>query len=169
MIAYLHRLLITVVCGLAAVSTFVSAEPVVREVHKDWTVVCDTPEQVGQEICLIVQQKNIKDSNQPILRVEVGYAVSNGEPFTIITAPLGIALQAGLTVQIDDNEPTVMQFGSCIPTGCVVGSNLSEHQVNALKFGNEAKFTLQDSRRRNVTVPVSLAGFTAALNAISPN
>ncbi len=161
-----HAALVLVV-GCALCTSAVAA-PEVRETHKDWTVICDTPKQIGKEVCLIVQQKNLRDTQKPVLRVEIGFATENGKPFAVITAPLGIALPPGLSMIVDDGESTQYKFGSCIPNGCVVGVNLTEAQLGALKKGTEANFTFKDSRGRKLTVPISLAGFTAALNAIKP-
>ena len=145
------------------------AEPQIRETHKDWTVVCDQPEQLEEEICLIVQQKNLRNSNQPVIRIEVGYSPQNGQPLllaTVSTTPLGITLPHGLEIQVDELEAIRYAFGSCIAAGCVVGINLTEEQVAEFKRGNEAKFTFQDTQGRRITVPISLAGFTAAYNAV---
>ncbi len=145
------------------------AEPEVRGTHDSWTIVCDTPEQAEQEVCLMVQQKNLKDTDQPVLRVEIGYAVQTAKPFAVITVPLGISLPPGLSMRIDDGAVTKLEFGSCIPSGCVVGVTLTDVQVSAFKRGGEITFTFQDNRRRDISVPISLWGFTAALDAVRPS
>lgn len=152
-------------CGLCISA---AADPKIRETHQDWTVICDTPEHIGKEVCLIVQQKNLRDTQKPVLRVEIGFGSENGKAFAVITAPLGIALEPGLSMIIDDGESEQYDFNSCIPTGCVVGANLSETQIDALLMGSEAQFSFKDSRGRQLTVPISLIGFTAALNSIKP-
>jgi invasion protein IalB len=69
---------------------------------------------------------------------------------------------------IDDGAVVDLPYASCIPNGCIVGVNLDDEQLAALKRGGEARFTFQDGRRRSITVPVSLQGFTAAIDSISP-
>ena len=154
--------LITLIVLCAAAS----ADPRVRETHKDWTVICDTPEQIETEVCLIVQQRNLRDSDQPVIRVEIGYAVQTGAPFAVVTAPLGVALGAGLSMQIDQGKVTRFEYGSCIPKGCIVGTGLSDADVATMKKGTEMHFTFKDNRNRDIAVPVSLSGFTAAMRAI---
>ena len=160
-----HLGLTTVLLSLCAT---LAAEPRVRESHKDWTVVCDIPDQLETEVCLIVQQRNLRDSDQPVIRVEIGYAVQTGAPFAVVTAPLGVALPAGLSMQIDDGELQRFEYGSCIPKGCVVGTGLTDSQIAALRKGKEAQFTFKNNRNRDIAVPVSLNGFTAALRSIEP-
>jgi len=145
------------------------AEPQVRGTYKDWTVVCDTPAQLGREICLIVQQKNMKGSNEPFIRVEIGYSPQNGEPLLLatISTSLGLTLAQGLEIQVDEREAVRFAFGSCIANGCVVAVNLTQEQVTSLKRGNEARFTFQDTQGRRITVPISLSGFTAAFGTVS--
>lgn len=153
---------------LLVFSTTLAAQPRVRETYQDWTVICDTPEQLETEVCLIVQQRNLRDSDQPVIRVEIGYAVQTGAPFAVVTAPLGVALSAGLSMQIDYGELSRFDYGSCIPKGCIVGTGLSDAQITAMRKGHEAQFTFKDNRNRDIAVPVSLNGFTAALRAIEP-
>ena len=145
------------------------AEPQVRGTYEDWTVVCDTPAQLRREICLIVQQKNMKDSNEPVIRVELGYSPQNGEPLLLatISMSLGLTLTHGLEIQVDESEAIRFAFGSCIANGCVVATNLTQEQITSLKRGNEARFTFQDTRGRRITVPISLSGFTAAFGTVS--
>jgi invasion protein IalB len=144
------------------------AEPEVRETHKDWTVVCDTPEQFDREICLIVQQKNMKDSNEPVIRIEIGYAPQTSDPLLLATVStsLGLTLAHGLEMQIDESEPLRFAYGSCIAAGCIVAANINDEQIASLKRGSEAHFTFQDTRGRRITVPISLSGFTAAFSAV---
>ena len=162
----MRRLCLTLI--LLSLGATLAAAPRVRETHKDWTVVCDIPDQLEVEVCLIVQQHNLRDSEQPVIRVEIGFAVQNGAPFAVITAPLGVALGAGLSLQIDDGEQTHFDYGSCIPKGCIVGTGLTEEQLAAMKKGTQAQFTFKDNRAREIAVPVSLSGFTAALRSIEP-
>ena len=149
-------------------SSVSAADPRVRETHKDWTVVCDIPAELDTEVCLIVQQRNLRDSDQPVIRVEIGFAIQTGAPFAVVTAPLGVALAAGLSMQVDDGELTRFDYGSCIPKGCIVGTGLTDAQIVSMRKGKEAQFTFKDNRNRDISVPVSLSGFTAALQSIQP-
>jgi len=162
------RIQVIVFAIFLSASTLLHGEPRVRETHKDWTVVCDVPSQLQTEVCLIVQQRNLRDSEQPIIRVEIGYAIQTGAPFAVITTPLGVALAAGLSMRIDNGETTQFDYGSCIPKGCVVGAGLTDIQITSMKTGKEAQFTFKDNHSRDIVVPVSLKGFTAALRSIAP-
>lgn len=153
---------------LLSFTTLSDGEPQVRETHKDWTVVCDVPEQLKTEVCLIVQQRNLRYTEQPIIRVEIGYALQNNAPFAVVTAPLGVALAAGLSMQIDNGETTRFDYGSCISKGCIVGTGLTNAQITSMEKGKEAQFTFKDNHNRDIAVPVSLSGFTAALRSIQP-
>ena len=143
-------------------------EPRVRETFQEWTVVCDTPEQLETEVCVIVQERQQRETERLVIRVEVGFAVQTGRPFAVITVPLGVALQAGLIMQVDDGEDTRFEFGSCIPKGCLVGTGLSQELLEIMMRGFEAQLTFRDNRGRDLTVPVSLLGFTAAIRSIQP-
>ena len=158
--------MVAAACLLLANTGPTSAEPQVREVYQDWTVVCDTRTDGGAETCIIVQQKNRKETEQLMLRIEIGVTDDSGQAVLIATAPLGVSLPFGLHMQVDEQEAVRFRFGSCLPLGCVVGANLTEQHMIDFKRGNEAKFTFQGNQTQRVTVPISLSGFTAALGAI---
>jgi len=150
---------------LSAAAGGAAAAPEVRETHRDWTVVCDAAGD-GAERCSIVQALSHRETEQMILRVEVGYLPDTRNLVAVVTVPLGVHLPPGLELRIDEGETTRHEFGSCLERGCIAGIDLSDAQLAALKAGARAHFTFRDARRQPVTVPISLAGFTAAVSTL---
>ncbi|MBS37149.1 MAG: hypothetical protein CMO26_14650 [Thiotrichales bacterium] len=142
------------------------AAPEVREVHKDWTVICEAGQDTGSN-CIIVQQKNLKNTDQLALRIEVGHSPQNGQAIMIVTTPLGVSLPPGLSMQVDDHELLKFQYGSCMSAGCVVGTNLTDEMIETFRGGQQANFTFLGGNGQEITVPISLAGYTAAYRVVS--
>ena len=54
----------------------------------------------------------------------------------------------------------------CLPNGCHTRMALVGELLKKLKTGQMAKLAFHDSQQQRITVPVSLAGFTAAFAAL---
>ena len=51
--------------------------------------------------------------------------VKTGEPFTVVTAPLDVALPTGLSMRFDDVELDHYYYGNRISNSCMVGTGLT--------------------------------------------
>jgi invasion protein IalB len=83
-----------------------------------------------------------------------------------LTLPLGVYLPTGLLLQIDDGETLKIPVEICLPNGCHTRMALIGELLKKLRAGRMAKLAFHDSQQRRITVPVSLAGFTAAFAAL---
>jgi len=132
---------------------------------KDWTVRCETPGDDKRQACYIFQNLLLKKEQQRILHVAVGYLVDD-EPAAFFTLPLGVSLPGGVSVTVDDGQPVRLRYERCDGTGCLAPLALNEELVRALKGGRWARVAFFDAGRREISVPVSLRGFTAGFNAL---
>ena len=89
----------------------------------------------------------------------------------LIVLPLGFSLSAGVFMQIDEAEPTVVPVERCVPSGCRIELILDDSSLAKLKNGTTATVIVhifdQQGERQRVGIPISLLGFTAAFNAIT--
>lgn len=138
---------------------------------KDWLVQCLKPE--GQlKRCIMVQHilaKNVEGvaENTPIAGLEVGYLPSADKPILKVGVPLGVLLPQGLAIHVDD-EPTMRApFQQCTEGGCQAFFPMNEELVTALQGGKKGKIIFQDAAKQNISIPVSLNGFTAAYNKLT--
>ena len=142
------------------------AKPARQEIFKDWRIQCEKPEG-DEEHCHIFQSVVLKEGNRRLLHLGVGYVPDQEDQVVaIFTLPLGISLPPGITLQVDEGESMRLPVEHCIPQGCRVLVPLDAKLLGTLKAGNKATVTFSDTARQPVGVPVSLQGFTAALNAL---
>lgn len=125
-----------------------------------------TPPAEGVTICQITQTLNEKESNNPIMQVAVGYLPEQENPVAAITLPLGIWLPPGLQLQVDEGKKGRVPLDTCVPGGCRAGIELDAEFLASMKKGNELKVTFGGGNRKPLTIPVSLQGFSAALDAL---
>ena len=125
-----------------------------------------TPPAEGVTICQISQILNEKESNNPVMQVSVGYLPEQEQPVAAITLPLGIWLPPGLQLQVDDGKKGRVPVDTCVPGGCRAGVELDAEFLASMKQGNQLNVTFGGGNRQPLTIPVSLQGFSAALDAL---
>lgn len=81
----------------------------------------------------------------------------------MVQTPFGLFLPAGLTFAIDGAEVLSLPLQTCDGSGCYAGSPVSADLLAALQRGETLTVTFQDVQQNSIAVPVSLLGFSAAL------
>ena len=156
----------------AAAGAEESAAALTRPVEKfdDWFKECEmvTDEKGEQiEICQISQTLIDKESDQPMMKIAVGYVPDKDQPVAVITLPLGIFLPPGIELQIDGKGKVGrLPINTCLPSGCQAGVQLDEDFVSRMKQGNQMTVTFGNPQGKGVAAPVSLKGFTAGLASV---
>jgi len=141
-----------------------AAEPEDGASFKDWTVRCEAAE--GQPSrCAIVQRLLLKQQQKRILDVAVGYMLDD-KPAAFFVLPLGVSLPGGVSVTVDDGQPVRLRYERCDANGCLAPLALSQELIGALKGGRWARVAFFDPSGKEISVPVSLVGFTAGFNAL---
>ena len=140
------------------------------EKFEDWFKECEmiTDEKGEQiEICQISQTLIDKDSDQPMMKIAVGYVPDKDQPVAVITLPLGIFLPPGIELQIDGKGKVGrLPINTCLPSGCQAGVQLDTDFVSRMKQGNQMTVTFGNPQGQGVAAPVSLSGFTAGLESV---
>ena len=148
------------------------AAPQEGQQFKNWMVGCEQiqvlveEQQQEREACYIFQNIALKDSGQRLLHMAVGYLAADGKPAAIITLPLGMYLPPGVALNIDEGEPVRLAVQQCTQAGCRAVLALDEALVARMKAGNQARVNFLGPNRKEISVPVSLLGFTAGMNAL---
>lgn len=140
----------------------------VRATHGDWAIRCAP----AQNVCVMQQTGKGAEGND-LLDVRIrkldGVTAENGEnvPGAIqIAAPLGVLLRAGVRVQVDGGKVRAAPFEICIAGGCVVRDVMSEEFLGQMKSGSTAKMTIVSPQAGEVSVNISLRGFTKAFGSL---
>jgi invasion protein IalB len=154
--------------GATVPSTAKSAQPLpggansVEEAHGDWRVACARPD--GQMHCSLSQQMLDRDSHQRIVAIELTPHLAGGTEGTLVL-PFGLALDQGVTLQIDDGPVSpAMRFRTCLPAGCVVVLTLDNASITNLKTGRLLVIKAVGDNTQNLAFPMSLKGFAGAFD-----
>lgn len=145
------------------------AEPDVTQIG-DWSLVCEAG---GAPPCAMTQLGKDPQGSPAIefvvRKIDDESAEINGvkvDAVADIITPLGVLLEFGLRLKIDDGEERGAPFRICQKHGCLVREPLSKDVVAALKAGNKASVTVAAEGAGPIEIEISLRGFTKAYGSL---
>ncbi|MDB5612822.1 MAG: invasion associated locus family protein [Devosia sp.] len=127
---------------------------------QNWLKVCD-PLPDGQKACIMRQVvlANGQFLGSFLLRDDPG---QESRLLAVAAVPLGVLLPFGLTWQIDGAKPIRVPYMLCDPTSCATQLVINEQYVASLKKGGVLKLTAKNRQNQDLTIDITLAGFTSA-------
>jgi invasion protein IalB len=146
-----------------------SAGPVVVELkaspaQPEWTKVCGKDQSNNAEICYTTRDF-VSDNDQPVLAVAL-YDVKAKQPQQVmrLLMPLGLLLQPGIRITVDQGETTAGRYAVCLPNGCFAEAHVKNDFVAALKKGTTLKISARNQVGREVAFAVPTTGFGKAFD-----
>jgi invasion protein IalB len=132
-----------------------------QETYDDWQVACG--QQGGVKRCAMGQQQISKENRQRVLDIELWPAGDKLEGALML--PFGLALDQGVTLQVDDAAPgQPLHFRTCLPGGCVVPLSFDGRSLTALLHGTALKLKAVVDGGGIAPFTISLKGFAGAYN-----
>jgi invasion protein IalB len=147
------------VCILAATTSMSAAQGVVRSVHADWQIRCDTPPGAQGEQCALIQSVTAEDRANVGLTVIVLKTSDNKSRLMRIVAPMGVLLPSGLGLKIDNEDVGRAGFVRCLPNGCVAEVVMDPNLIKQMRSGQTATFIIFQTPEEGIGFPMSLKGF----------
>jgi invasion protein IalB len=129
-----------------------------------WAVRCVSESRGGPVDCMLEQRVVVSGTNQLLVGASVYLRANASLPQLVLQTPLGLHLPAGVKVAVDDRELQTLPLRTCDAGGCYAELTLEAQAVVLLKQGNNMTVTFKDLSEREIPVPVSLKGFTAAFD-----
>ena len=136
-----------------------SAQGVVKSVHDDWQIRCETPPGAQSEQCALFQAVVAEDRANVGITVLVIKTADQKSRLIRIQAPLGVLLPAGLGLKIDDQDIGRTGFVRCLPRGCYAEVVMDDKLLGQLRSGTTATFFIFQTPEEGIGFPVSLKGF----------
>jgi invasion protein IalB len=130
-----------------------------------WESRCTAESRGGQQDCLLQQVVPIA-TTQLFMTVVIRSGTDRPDPVISIDVPLGVLLQPGLLLRLDDGKTQVLPFLFCIDRGCHAGADLNPDMVKALNQASHLTVALQTLDKRSFAVPITTGGFSAAFDKI---
>lgn len=150
--------------GKPAASTGKEASPA----EAPWSRQCVKSPDGAKEACFVQQFITAMPQNVVLLKVVFGYLAPDGKPRVIVTAPLGVLLQAGLTMTINGQSPMSVPFEDCKNGGCRAVIDMDNQALDQFRNGRQLTVTYLTEDRKAMDLPVRLDGLAAALKTVAP-
>jgi len=136
-----------------------TAQGVVKSVHGDWQVRCDTPPGAQSEQCALIQSVTAEDRPNVGLTVIVLKTADQKYRLMRVLAPLGVLLPNGLGLRINSTDIGKVLYVRCLPNGCVAEVVMDDNLMKQLRSGGTATFIIYQTPEEGIGIPVSLKGF----------
>ncbi|ARE38401.1 Invasion associated family protein [Rhodovulum sp. P5] len=147
------------------------AEAYIKDTFQKWQVFCvKFPE--GREDCNM-RQVIVDDNGGPVSSAELIPLPADAPSAALVEigTPLNTLLSEDLRLAIDTADPKRYRFNFCTTRGCFARFPLEASEIRAMKAGREAKISIViltgENKVSQVTIPLSLSGFTAAYDLVS--
>jgi invasion protein IalB len=151
---------------LAGLAGSAWAQGVIRSVHNDWQIRCETPPGAQYEQCALIQ--SVIADDRPNIGLTVLVLRTADQKFRLmrVIAPPGVLLPSGLGLWIDQKEIGRAGFVRCIPIGCVTEVVLNDDLVRQLRTGQTATFAIFQTPEEGIGFPMSLKGFAEGFDKL---
>jgi invasion protein IalB len=157
---------VAVVAGVLVFATPAGAQGVVRSVHGEWQIRCDTPPGAQAEQCALIQSVTAEDRINVGLTVIVLKTADQKSRLMRVLAPLGVLLPSGLGLKIDQTDVGRAGFVRCLPNGCVAEVIMDEKLIGQMKSGQTATFIIFQTPEEGIGIPLSLTGFAQGFDKL---
>jgi len=144
-----------------------SAEEFKIKHFSDWSLRCQLATDSTSRNCELFQRVVHKKSEQQLLQLAFAYQQGSKQPVAIALLPLGILLTSGIGLQVDNNKAIQSSVRTCTAQGCQMLFLAGDEFLRSLKAGLILRVAFLDATSgRQITVPISLKGFSAGIKAL---
>lgn len=150
----------------AGLTNALFAQGMVRSVHNDWQIRCDTPPGAQQEQCALIQSVTAEDRPNIGLTVIVLKTADRKTRLMRVIAPPGVLLPSGLGLKIDTADIGRAGFVRCVPNGCVAEVIMDDALIDKLRTGKSATFIIFQTPEEGIGFPIGLKGFSEGFDKL---
>ena len=127
-----------------------------------WTKVCQKgPEANAKQGCFIARDAHM-ESGMPVVVVVLIEPEGEAKKLLRVTLPLGVSLQAGTRVIIDNGQPLTGPYVICLPNGCMAEYEASDELITKMKSGQSLHVQAINGSRQPISIPIPLGDFAKA-------
>jgi invasion protein IalB len=133
-----------------------------------WTKICQANDQTKKETCVVTQ--NLHAETGQMLAAVTVIEEKGAQKLFRIAVPLGMMLEPGLRVVIDQNQPLETKYAICVPDGCFADLQINDEFIGNLKKGKAliVQTINHVGRTVNITFPLTDFGKSYDGPAVDP-
>jgi len=132
--------------------------------YSPWTKVCPPKGQEAdaRQLCFIGKEGRLPDNGFMVVGALVIEQEGSGAKILRITVPLGMLVQPGTRLIVDQGQPMTAPYSACFPGGCVAEYEASQELIGKFKKGQSMVVQAINGDGSPITVPVPLPDFAKA-------
>jgi invasion protein IalB len=129
--------------------------------YSPWIKVCGKgPETNNKQVCVLTKDGRL-ENGMPVAIVQL--FEPEGEPKVLrVTVPLGMQLQHGTRMIIDQGQPAQEPYKICFPVGCMSDYPVSDAMIAAMKKGQQITLQAINMQGTPISLPLPLNDFAKA-------
>lgn len=124
----------------------------------------------GKKSCAVFERIDVKESGLRLAEFAIGFTddkeKEKGMALGKITLPLGIMIDPGISMKIEDGKPFVFRPAFCTNEGCITFVNLDKDILNSMKKAKKITFDFKTADGRDASLAMSLVGFDKAFKEL---
>ena len=127
-----------------------------------WTKVCQKgPEANAKQVCFLARDARV-ESGMPVAVVVLVEPEGEAKKLLRVTLPLGVSLQAGTRVIVDNGQPLTAPYVICLSNGCMAEYEASNELITKMKSGQNLHVQGIYGSGQPINIPMPLADFAKA-------
>jgi invasion protein IalB len=129
--------------------------------YSPWIKVCGkSPETNNKQVCVLTKDGRL-ENGMPVAIVQL--FEPEGEPKVMrVTVPLGMQLQHGTRMIIDQGQPAQEPYKICFPVGCMADYPVTDAMIAAMKKGQQITLQAINMQGTPISLPLPLNDFAKA-------
>ena len=137
------------------------AEQPPQLMYSPWMKVCGKgPETNNKQVCVLTKDGRL-ENGMPVAVVQL--FEPEGEPKVLrVTVPLGMQLQHGTRMIIDQDQPAQQPYKICFPVGCMSDYPVTDDMIAKMKKGQKITLQAINMQGTPISLPLPLADFAKA-------
>lgn len=141
--------------------------PTNEVVERGWTKRClEQPKgSTAPKNCEVFQRADIKESGLRLAEFAIGFPEEKDKKDAVrgvVALPLGILLENGISMKIDDGKPVMFKSRYCTAAGCFSYISVDKALIASMKKGKNIVFQFKTSEGQDVNLIMGLQGFDKA-------
>jgi invasion protein IalB len=159
---FVKRVIVTAATAMMTLPGMAVGSALAADSQSDqWLKVCQKDEKAKKELCQTTYDLRANDG-QPLATFMVVELTGEARRMARVILPVGMLLQPGLKIQIDENKPEDAKYAFCAPDGCFAEMLISDADFAALKKGKMLTVGAEGQAANPVNFNFALGTFKSA-------
>ena len=150
----------------AVYASTASAQGLTTEQFKTWTVRCQAIPESKKKLCEMIQSVSQNSTGKTLAQIAIGRKDENSPWISFMLVPLGVDIPFGAYLVHENGLEDRATIVRCTNAGCRARWSPNEASISAMKAETASQLVFRNIENQAVRIPLSLSGFTAALNRL---